>query len=135
MVNLCKRCVIADVLLVCISPSVGSNLTIISILNTLIERVKPFNTLLHLIISNLIFNHLPRNIMRHLVLTFFSIMVLTLLSLPAVALAETAPAMKTLLDQQLATNGHRYGIVGQSVFILKNHQPLYLVQDIFYLTF
>ena len=63
--------------------------------------------------------------MRHLALTFFSIMVLTLLSLPAVALAETAPAMKTLLDQQLATNSHRYGIVGQSVFILKNHQPLY----------
>ena len=63
--------------------------------------------------------------MRHLVLTFFSTVVLTLLSLPSIALAETAPAMKTLLDQQLVTNSDRYGIVGQSVFILKNHQPLY----------
>ncbi len=35
------------------------------------------------------------------------------------------PSMQASLDQQLAKNSDRYGVVGQSVLILKNHKPIY----------
>lgn len=43
----------------------------------------------------------------------------------AEAFAEISPEMQASLDQQLAENSKRYGIVGQSVLILKNNKPLY----------
>ncbi len=37
----------------------------------------------------------------------------------------SASTLKTRLDDQLELNSKRYGVVGQSVVILKNHQPVY----------
>ena len=53
-------------------------------------------------------------------------MLVTLISLSSLsAFAEIPPKMRAALDQQLAKNSDRYGIVGQSVIILKNHKVIY----------
>ena len=55
-----------------------------------------------------------------------SLILLILASISSVtAFAEITPSMKSALDQQLAKNANRYGVVGQSVIVLKNHQPMY----------
>ena len=41
------------------------------------------------------------------------------------SLASLSDLQIKQLDQQLAENEKRYGVVGQSVLILKNHQPIY----------
>jgi CubicO group peptidase (beta-lactamase class C family) len=43
----------------------------------------------------------------------------------AYAFEEITPSMFESLNQQLAKNSERYGVVGQSVLILKNHQHFY----------
>lgn len=64
--------------------------------------------------------------MTYLVSTFFAAVVLILSSFNvACAMAGSPLSMRALLDQQLTINAERYGIVGQSVLLLKNHQPLY----------
>lgn len=40
-------------------------------------------------------------------------------------IAQLSESKQALLDEQLATNAKRYGVVGQSVLVLKNHQPIY----------
>ena len=45
------------------------------------------------------------------------------------AATEITPSQKVLLDQQLIKNSDRYGVVGQSVVILKNHKLLYKGQQ------
>jgi len=64
--------------------------------------------------------------MKSLILNFFATGLLISINLmPGYALAEISPLMQASLDQQLVKNSERYGVVGQSVVILKNHQPLY----------
>jgi len=41
------------------------------------------------------------------------------------AISDVATKIHKTLDEQLAKNSKRYGVVGQSVLILKNHQPIY----------
>jgi CubicO group peptidase (beta-lactamase class C family) len=41
------------------------------------------------------------------------------------ALETLSPKVSASIDQQLAINKNRYGVVGQSVLILKNHLPVY----------
>ncbi|MEW6997213.1 serine hydrolase [Colwelliaceae bacterium BS250] len=56
----------------------------------------------------------------------YSIILLSLLAtLPASAIAEIPASMQKSLDLQLEKNSQRYGVVGQSVLILKNHKFLY----------
>lgn len=55
-----------------------------------------------------------------------SFILLALMSLSSLsAFATVSPAMQAAVDQQLAKNSTRYGVVGQSVLILKNHKPIY----------
>lgn len=84
---------------------------------------KPFSCLPHLIND---FDHLPREKMKHLASTFFTILLLLLANCnSAYALGEVPLSILTSLDQQLAKNSERFGVVGQSVLILKNHQHFY----------
>ena len=56
----------------------------------------------------------------------YSFFILALLvTSPVNVFAEMLPSIKKALDLQLVKNSERYGVVGQSVVILKNHQPLY----------
>lgn len=48
-----------------------------------------------------------------------------MVTIPASAIAEIPAAMQKALDLQLLKNSQRYGVVGQSVLILKNHKLLY----------
>jgi len=64
--------------------------------------------------------------MKYLFSAFFIALVLFLNNFnSAYALEEIPPSMLTSLNQQLATNHERYGVVGQSVLILKNHKKFY----------
>jgi len=64
--------------------------------------------------------------MKSLISIIFIIVLLIFSQLnTAHALAKTPQSMQASLDQQLAKNAERYGVVGQSVLILKNHQRLY----------
>lgn len=86
-------------------------------------RLKPFHYFLHLINGS---NHLLKEIMKYLI-SGFGITLLLIISHcnSANALAEVSPSMLTSLNQQLAKNSKRYGVVGQSVLILRNHQAFY----------
>ena len=64
--------------------------------------------------------------MKYLVSAFFITVLLILSNCnSAYAMEEITPSMNTSLNQQLAKNNERYGVVGQSVLILKNHQQFY----------
>lgn len=64
--------------------------------------------------------------MKYLVSAFFITLLLFLNNCnSAYAMEEIPPSMLTSLNQQLAKNNERYGVVGQSVLILKNHQHFY----------
>ena len=64
--------------------------------------------------------------MKYLVSAFCITLLLFLTNCnSAYALEEISPSMLTSLNQQLAKNNKRYGVVGQSVLILKNHQHFY----------
>jgi CubicO group peptidase (beta-lactamase class C family) len=60
---------------------------------------------------------MPRNLLN------LSLILLCHLSLSVIA--EISPQTEAALDNQLFKNSQRYGVVGQSVLILKNHQPVY----------
>ena len=85
--------------------------------------LKLFSYSLHLIYD---FNHLPRETMKYLLFAFFTTSLLILTNCnSANALEEIPLSMHISLNQQLAINNERYGVVGQSVLILKNHQKFY----------
>jgi len=64
--------------------------------------------------------------MKYLFSAFFTTSLLILSNCnTANALEEMPLAMHKSINQQLAINNERYGVVGQSVLILKNHQPFY----------
>jgi len=64
--------------------------------------------------------------MKFLCSIFYSTVLLIVTHLNAAyALAEPDLSVQVSLDQQLTKNSERYGVVGQSVLILKNHQTLY----------
>jgi len=64
--------------------------------------------------------------MKHVVSIFFTTVFFISTSLNITyALAETPLSIQTSLDKQLAKNAERYGVVGQSVLISKNHKPIY----------
>jgi len=64
--------------------------------------------------------------MKYLISGFFITLLLIITHCnSAYALEEISPSILTSLNQQLAKNSARYGIVGQSVLILKNHQHFY----------
>jgi CubicO group peptidase (beta-lactamase class C family) len=82
--------------------------------------------LLHLIID---FDYLPGKTMKYIISIFFIIPLLFLTNCnSSYALEEVTPSMQTLLNQQMAKNNERYGVVGQSVLILKNHQKIFRSQ-------
>ncbi|MBL4942224.1 MAG: beta-lactamase family protein [Colwellia sp.] len=58
------------------------------------------------------------------ILLVTALFILTSLKL-TYAVEEISPSMRISLDQQLAKNAARYGVVGQAVLILKNHQQIY----------
>jgi CubicO group peptidase (beta-lactamase class C family) len=64
--------------------------------------------------------------MKYLFSAFFTTSLLILINCNSANALEKIPlSMHTSLNQQLAINNERYGVVGQSVLILKNHQKFY----------
>ncbi len=53
------------------------------------------------------------------------ILSISIISFPAYAIEEAETSVSKKLDHQLELNGKRYGVVGQSVIVLRNNKPYY----------
>lgn len=68
--------------------------------------------------------------MKHSISTILVVILVNLLHMNLASAAKiNATSIQSLIDQQLIKNAERYGVVGQSVLVLKNHQMIYQGQQ------